>query len=76
MIADAPDGKIDLIFTKSVSRFAGNTADSLTAIRKLKDHGALYSKPLMKTHMPRRTGMIISGGTMNRRTNTAGLKMN
>ena len=39
MIADALDGKIDLIVTKSVSRFARNTVDSLTTIRKLKDYG-------------------------------------
>ena len=39
MIADALDGKIDLIITKSVSRFARNTVDSLTAIRKLKEKG-------------------------------------
>ena len=38
MIADALDGKIDLIITKSVSRFARNTVDSLSTIRKLKDH--------------------------------------
>lgn len=39
MIADALAGKIDLIITKSVSRFARNTVDSLTAIWKLKDNG-------------------------------------
>ena len=39
MVADAMDGKIDLIVTKSVSRFARNTVDSLTTIRKLKDKG-------------------------------------
>ena len=39
MIADALDGRIDLIVTKSVSRFARNTVDSLTTIRKLKEHG-------------------------------------
>ncbi|NLD51219.1 MAG: recombinase family protein, partial [Clostridiaceae bacterium] len=39
MIADALDGKIDLIVTKSVSRFARNTVDSLTNVRKLKDKG-------------------------------------
>lgn len=39
MIADALNGKIDLIVTKSVSRFARNTVDSLTTIRKLKDSG-------------------------------------
>ena len=37
MIADALDGKIDLIVTKSVSRFARNTVDSLTTVRKLKE---------------------------------------
>ena len=30
---------IDLIVTKSVSRFARNTVDSLTTIRELKEHG-------------------------------------
>ena len=39
MIADALDGKIDLIVTKSVSRFARNTVDSLTTVRQLKDKG-------------------------------------
>ena len=39
MVADALAGKIDLIVTKSVSRFARNTVDSLTTIRKLKDKG-------------------------------------
>lgn len=39
MIADALAGKIDLIITKSVSRFARNTVDSLQTIRKLKEHG-------------------------------------
>ena len=39
MIADAKAGKIDLIVTKSVSRFARNTVDSLTIIRELKDMG-------------------------------------
>ena len=39
MIADALKGKIDLIVTKSVSRFARNTVDSLTMIRNLKEHG-------------------------------------
>jgi site-specific DNA recombinase len=39
MISDALDGKIDLILTKSVSRFARNTVDSLTTVRKLKEKG-------------------------------------
>lgn len=39
MIQDALDGKIDLIITKSVSRFARNTVDSLVTVRKLKEKG-------------------------------------
>ena len=39
MVTDALDGKIDLIVTKSVSRFARNTVDSLTTIRQLKEKG-------------------------------------
>ena len=39
MIQNALDGKIDLIVTKSVSRFARNTVDSLVTIRKLKEKG-------------------------------------
>ena len=37
MVEDALAGKIDLIITKSVSRFARNTVDSLSTIRKLKE---------------------------------------
>ena len=39
MIEDALAGKINLIITKSISRFARNTVDSLTTVRKLKDKG-------------------------------------
>ncbi len=39
MVSDALSGKIDLIITKSVSRFARNTVDSLTTIRNLKSKG-------------------------------------
>lgn len=39
MIQDALDGRIDLIITKSVSRFARNTVDCLSTIRTLKDRG-------------------------------------
>ncbi len=39
MVQDALDGKIDLIVTKSVSRFARNTVDSLVTVRKLKEKG-------------------------------------
>ena len=36
MIKDCEDGKIDMIVTKSVTRFARNTVDSIEVIRKLK----------------------------------------
>ena len=36
MIADCEAGKIDMIITKSISRFARNTVDCLTTIRNLK----------------------------------------
>lgn len=39
MVQDALDGNIDLIVTKSVSRFARNTVDSLVTVRKLKEKG-------------------------------------
>ncbi len=38
MVADSLAGKIDLIVTKSVSRFARNTVDSLVTVRRLKEH--------------------------------------
>lgn len=37
MIDDCMAGKIDLVLTKSISRFARNTVDALTNIRKLKE---------------------------------------
>lgn len=37
MINDSLDGKIDLIITKSISRFARNTEDTLKYVRMLKD---------------------------------------
>lgn len=43
MIDDCMAGKIDMIITKSVSRFARNTEDCLHYVRKLKEKGiAVY----------------------------------
>ena len=39
MVEDGMAGKFDLLVTKSVSRFARNTVDSLTTVRKLKENG-------------------------------------
>ena len=43
MIADCLSGEIDMVLTKSISRFARNTVDSVSTIRKLKEKGiAVY----------------------------------
>ena len=39
MIEDCKGGKIDMIITKSISRFARNTLDTLTYVRLLKELG-------------------------------------
>ena len=39
MVEDAMNGRIDLILTKSISRFARNTVDALVTIRELKAKG-------------------------------------
>ena len=39
MINNAMEGKIDMIITKSISRFARNTLDTLSYVRQLKDKG-------------------------------------
>ncbi len=37
MIQDSMEGKIDMILTKSISRFARNTLDTLKYVRMLKE---------------------------------------
>ena len=51
MVADSLDGKIDLIITKSLSRFARNTVDTLNTIRKLKiaGVGVYFEKEYIET---------------------------
>ena len=39
LIDDCMEGKIDIVITKSISRFARNTEDSLTYMRELKNLG-------------------------------------
>lgn len=41
MMKDCEAGKIDLVITKSVSRFARNTVDSIKAVRKLQSLGVV-----------------------------------
>ena len=51
MIDDCKTGKIDMIITKSISRFARNTLDCLKHIRQLKDMGipVLFEKESINT---------------------------
>lgn len=51
LIDDCMAGKIDLVITKSVSRFARNTVDSLQHIRKLKEKniGVIFEKEGINT---------------------------
>ena len=51
MIEDCKAGKIDIIITKSISRFARNTLDTLNYVRQLKDLGigVLFEKENINT---------------------------
>lgn len=51
MIKDAKEGEIDLILTKSISRFARNTMDLLKYVRELKEKGiaVLFEKENINT---------------------------
>lgn len=51
MIADCREGKIDMIITKSISRFARNTLDCLNYVRELKELGIgiLFEKENINT---------------------------
>ena len=55
MINDATSGKIDLILTKSISRFARNTVDTLQTVRKLKASGVevVFEKENLRTFDPK-----------------------
>lgn len=51
MINDSVDGRIDLVITKSISRFARNTLDTLKYVRLLKEHNVaiLFEKENINT---------------------------
>ena len=51
MMRDAENGEIDLILTKSISRFARNTIDTISAVRTLKSCGTevLFEKENLYT---------------------------
>ena len=55
MIDEAMAGKIDMIVTKSISRFARNTLDCLKYIRQLKEKNipVYFEKKISTRWMPR-----------------------
>lgn len=64
LVADCKKGKIDRVLTKSVSRFARNTADSLLYARVLKDYGVtiLFEKENIDTaYMSSEMLLALSG---------------
>lgn len=64
LVADCKKGKIDRVLTKSVSRFARNTADSLMYARLLKEYGVsiLFEKENIDTaYMSSELLLALSG---------------
>ena len=63
MIEDCEAGKIDMIITKSISRFARNTVDCLTTIRKLKalkNPVEIYFEKERLYSLDEKTDMVLS----------------
>ena len=60
MIQKAMNGEIDLILTKSISRFARNTVDTLQTVRKLKAIGVevIFEKENLHTLDPKSQVML------------------
>ncbi len=54
LLDDARNGKVDVIFTKSVARFARNTEELLTMVRELRDNGVkvFFEKENIDTFNP------------------------
>ncbi len=54
MIQDAHNGKFDVIYTKSVSRFSRNTTELLETVRELRDNGieVVFEKENIRTFEP------------------------
>ena len=46
LITDCMDGKIDMVITKSISRFARNTVDTLRYVRMLKKNVYFLKKKI------------------------------
>lgn len=66
MMADAKAGKLDLILTKSISRFARNTALTLDSIKKLKEWGVevFFDEENMSSLDPKNEAMFTIMSSM------------
>ena len=66
MIQDCMDGKIDVIMTKSVSRFSRNTVDILQYVRLLKERGiaVIFEKENINTLTEQGEMMLTLMGTL------------
>ena len=66
MIADCEDGNIDLILTKSITRFARNTVECIQTIRKLKEIGVgiYFEKENINTLTEQGEMMLTLMGTL------------
>ncbi len=59
MMQDARDGKLDMIITKSLSRFGRNTLDCLKSIRELKALGVDVFFEKENIHTMRNEGEVL-----------------
>lgn len=60
LMKDCLDGKVDLIITKSITRFARNTLDSISWIRKLKEIGVDIFFELENLHSLTASEMVLT----------------
>lgn len=60
MMEDARLGKMDMIITKSVTRFARNTVDSIDSLRKLKEYGVDVFFELENIHSLEANEMLMT----------------
>lgn len=60
MMEDARLGKMDMIITKSVTRFARNTVDSIDSLRKLKEYGVDVYFELENLHSLEANEMLMT----------------
>lgn len=66
MIEDCEDGKIDLIITKSITRFARNVVDCISTVRKLRTMGiaVYFEKERLNTLLMENERILTIWGTV------------